>query len=155
MGSRRSFLTQVALAAPVAGLCQAAPGTAACGTTQASVSLTGVWNFRLDSHPTFQEVTVPHTWQIAADSAAFYGAGWYERVFDVPQEWDGAVVRMEFEAVFHSATVWINDRPAGQHLRKGYNAFPCASASTTVSMNTCSRAAIRAIGRTMAESTGP
>jgi beta-glucuronidase len=49
--------------------------------------------------------------------------GWYERVFDVPKEWSGSAVRVEFEAVFHSATVWVNGRPAGEHLRKGYTAF--------------------------------
>lgn len=40
-----------------------------------------------------------------------------------PQEWAHKVVRIEFEAVFHSATVWINGKPAGEHLRKGYTAF--------------------------------
>jgi beta-glucuronidase len=49
--------------------------------------------------------------------------GWYERVFDVPKEWSGSAVRVEFEAVFHSATVWVNGRPADEHLRKGYTAF--------------------------------
>jgi beta-galactosidase len=49
--------------------------------------------------------------------------GWYERVFDVPKGWSGSAVRVEFEAVFHSATVWVNGRPAGEHLRKGYTAF--------------------------------
>jgi beta-glucuronidase len=38
-------------------------------------------------------------------------------------EWRGQVVRVEFEAVFHSATVWVNGRRVGEHLRKGYTAF--------------------------------
>jgi beta-glucuronidase len=32
-------------------------------------------------------------------------------------------VRVEFEAVFHSAKVWVNGQPAGEHARKGYTAF--------------------------------
>ncbi len=32
-------------------------------------------------------------------------------------------MRLEFEAVFHSAKVWVNGAPAGEHLRKGYTAF--------------------------------
>ncbi len=32
-------------------------------------------------------------------------------------------MRVEFEAVFHTATVWINGKLAGEHLRKGYTAF--------------------------------
>src|SRR5690606_1178604 len=31
--------------------------------------------------------------------------------------------RIEFEAVFHSARIWLNGRYAGEHLRKGYTAF--------------------------------
>jgi beta-glucuronidase len=30
---------------------------------------------------------------------------------------------VEFEAVFHSATVWVNGELAGEHARKGYTAF--------------------------------
>jgi beta-glucuronidase len=32
-------------------------------------------------------------------------------------------VRVEFQAVFHSARVWVNGHPVGEHLRKGYTAF--------------------------------
>ena len=38
-------------------------------------------------------------------------------------EWQGSCVRVEFQAVFHSARVWVNGRPVGEHLRKGYTAF--------------------------------
>jgi len=32
-------------------------------------------------------------------------------------------VRVQFEAVFHTATVWVNGRLVGEHARKGYTAF--------------------------------
>src|ERR1035438_2122599 len=123
MPSRRAFLNRLALAVPAAGLSQAASAASAGCAVNERVTLDGLWDFRLDTEPKWKTVTVPHTWQTAAESAGFYGVGWYERVFDVPKEWSASVVRMEFEAVFHSATVWVNGRPAGEHLRKGYTAF--------------------------------
>ena len=123
MSSRRAFLNRLALAVPAAGLSQAASAASAGCAVNERVTLDGLWDFRLDTETKWKTVTVPHTWQTAAESAGFYGVGWYERVFDVPKEWSGSAVRMEFEAVFHSATVWVNGRPAGEHLRKGYTAF--------------------------------
>jgi len=116
MPSRRAFLNRLALAVPAAGLSHAAPARSGSCAVNERVSLDGLWNFRLDPETAWRPVTVPHFWQSA-------GMGWYERVFDVPKEWSGSAVRVEFEAVFHSATVWVNGRPAGEHLRRGYTAF--------------------------------
>ena len=55
--------------------------------------------------------------------AEYYGAAWYRRTFDVPPEWRAFAVRVEFEAVFHTATVWINCQMAGEHRGKGYTVF--------------------------------
>jgi len=102
------------------------------------VSLDGVWLFRLDpgkkgeaagwhkSGPAsdgWTEVRVPHTWQVMPEHADYLGYAWYRREFDVPAEWQGAVVRVEFEAVYHTAHIWVNGRPAGEHVGKGYTAF--------------------------------
>jgi beta-glucuronidase len=99
--------------------------------------LSGIWQFRLDpsrigeadawykaiSTVGWSNVVVPHTWQIAAGSTEFFGVGWYRRVFHVPVDWKDRTVHIEFEAVYHSAHVWINGHEAGKHLRKGYTAF--------------------------------
>ena len=53
----------------------------------------------------------------------YRGVAWYWRRFDAPERWAGSVVRIEFEAVYHTATVWVNGRHAGEHARKGYTAF--------------------------------
>jgi beta-galactosidase len=102
------------------------------------VPLNGLWQFRIDpdkvgqtnawSKPAhtsdgWQTVTVPHTWQIAQDWAEYFGTAWYRRTFEVSEEWSDRNVRIEFEAVFHSASVWVNGSEAGKHLRKGYTAF--------------------------------
>jgi beta-glucuronidase len=55
--------------------------------------------------------------------AEYYGTAWYRRIFDVPAGWRTSAVRVEFEAVFHTATVWINGQMAGEHRGKGYTAF--------------------------------
>jgi beta-galactosidase len=48
---------------------------------------------------------------------------WYRREFDAATAWRDSTIRVEFEAIFHSATVWVNGQFAGEHARKGYTAF--------------------------------
>ena len=76
----------------------------------------------LDSGP-WAKVTVPHTWQTSEESANFHGTAYYRTYFQAPAEWAERTVRIEFEAVTHSATVWVNQKQVGEHLRKGYTAF--------------------------------
>lgn len=102
------------------------------------VSLNGEWRFRVASgaetveeglhaasRPTaaWNTARVPHTWQVDPEHAGHYGFAWYTREFDVPAAWKEACIRVEFEAVFHSAWVWVNGKEAGRHLGKGYTAF--------------------------------
>ena len=114
-----------------------APGKVSSSQTLKE-SLDGTWLFRLDPHAEgesqgwyaaaaplqgWHEVTVPHTWQISSDTTEYAGVAWYRRSVMVPAFWAGKAVRIEFEAVYHSAVVWLNGRQIGQHLRKGYTAF--------------------------------
>ena len=140
--SRRRFVSEVALA----GAAAIAPRAAAAATSpqpgparpDERVPLDGAWEFRLDggnlgerdrwhmpdvARDGWTSVTVPHTWQVEPASAEHYGAAWYRRRIAAPPEWQGACVRVEFQAVFHSARVWVNGRPVGEHLRKGYTGF--------------------------------
>ena len=140
--TRRRFVAEVA----AAGAAVLAPRTPAAAAAPRSVvarpderiPLDGTWEFRLDAEKTgdrdrwhladaapagWAPVTVPHTWQIEPSSAEYYGVAWYRRRFAAPPGWQGSCVRMEFQAVFHSARVWVNGHPVGEHLRKGYTAF--------------------------------
>lgn len=146
MDSRRKFLKIASSLAAGASLGALIAGDAygAVETSRRSVvatrrvSLDGAWQFRLDpsrsgqanhwQNPSdqaadWEEVTVPHTWQVAQDSADYFGTAWYRRKLEIPATLDGQTLRVEFEAVFHSATVWINGVEVGKHLRKGYTAF--------------------------------
>ncbi|HWR14103.1 MAG TPA: glycoside hydrolase family 2 TIM barrel-domain containing protein [Terriglobales bacterium] len=144
MNSRREFLAGFSgmlavTSLPVAALATTDFGIAeASGTCTERIDLNGTWRFQLDPDSSgvtrklqesdadtsaWNSVMVPHTWQINQDSADYYGNAWYRREFEASPEWAGKIVRIEFEAVFHSATVWVNGRKAGEHLRKGYTAF--------------------------------
>jgi beta-glucuronidase len=145
MSSRRKFITGSAGA--IAGALAASKSWASetggqpCITEVAS--LCGAWRFRTDpddrgvksdwysataSGEDWRTVIVPHTWQVETPLTAYRGIAWYCRTFDLPRmaavnSRQEHTVRVEFEAVFHSATVWVNGKLAGEHLRKGYTAF--------------------------------
>lgn len=108
------------------------------GKLQLELPLNGNWGFTQDpgnkgenekwfTSPEkagkWQQVEVPHTWQTDPEHAEYFGTAWYKKEFYVPAEWKNKTIRAEFEAVYHSARVWVNGRPAGEHLLKGYTAF--------------------------------
>ncbi len=144
MSSRRKFLTGSAVA--VAGALATSTSWAAETTGQPCVttiaSLCGEWLFRADPDDRgtksewygvvpregWRSITVPHTWQVETPLTDYRGVAWYWRPFELPATYVPArrqdcAVRVEFEAVFHTATVWVNGRLAGEHARKGYSAF--------------------------------
>ena len=101
-------------------------------------SLDGEWLFRTDPEDAglrntwfsansapkdWTTVTVPHTWQVQPPFVEYRGVAWYQRNVDVPENWIGSAIRIEFAAVFHTASVWVNGQLAGEHARKGYTAF--------------------------------
>lgn len=140
--TRRQFLgktvtaTAALAATPVVGLASDPPPVSQPTTT--IVSLCGTWKFQVDaarvgtfglgqalepSTGAWLEVDVPHTWQVDGIHTDYRGVAWYRREFDAPPAWRNAAVRIEFEAVFHTATVWVNGQKTGEHVRKGYTAF--------------------------------
>ena len=176
MRSRREFLAQasgVALAStlPQVGSPLGRETGGACFNHE--VSLEGEWWFRTDpagsgetcgwyqpqlATADWVRVAVPHTWQIMPGTEEYYGTAWYRRTFETRPE------RIEFEAVFHSATVWVNGKPAGQHIGKdiphsrstsrrfctGKRPTRSPSRSTTPLAIPCFLGTSRATGHTMA-----
>jgi Glycosyl hydrolases family 2, TIM barrel domain/Glycosyl hydrolases family 2, sugar binding domain/Glycosyl hydrolases family 2 len=145
--TRRNFIKGTAQAAAGAaalgpscgpGAADRAQGEALEPGRQLVVPLDGTWLFRTDpdkrgealgwpepaaSKDGWDEVPVPSTWQVSEKTAEYMGAAWYRREFEVPAEWKGRVVRVEFEAVFHTASIFVNGRKAGEHVGKGTTAF--------------------------------
>jgi beta-glucuronidase len=140
--SRRRFFrtsAQLGLAAAVPALPALASSVdATFERRDERISLDGAWQFRIDPDQAgdaggwhrsdaaaggWSDVTVPHTWQVTPGSTDYYGVAWYRRRFDAPAAWASCAVRIDFLAVFHTATVWVNGRAVGQHAGKGYTAF--------------------------------
>lgn len=100
-----------------------------------SIPLRDGWNFRLDpsgvaepdamfDHAAeWEPVQVPHTWQSLGRTPEYVGIAWYRIRFETPAAWTSQHVRIEFEAVNHTANVFLNGRSIGQHVGKGYTAF--------------------------------
>ena len=77
----------------------------------------------LDQAPEWSPVPVPHTWQSLGRSPEQIGVGWYRLRFEAPASWASRHVRIEFEAVNHTAHVFLNGSAVGEHAGKGYTAF--------------------------------
>lgn len=105
---------------------------------QLIIPINGKWNFCLDPKNRglkeqwfieddksieWEQVEVPHTWQIEPQHSDYFGVAWYKKEFYVPSQWKDKTIRVEFEAIYHSARVWLNGKPVGEHLLKGYTAF--------------------------------
>jgi Glycosyl hydrolases family 2, sugar binding domain/Glycosyl hydrolases family 2, TIM barrel domain/Glycosyl hydrolases family 2 len=104
---------------------------------RASLSMDGLWRFAIDtahegiSRRWFAElparavrsVEVPHTWNVEPGLEEVTGPGWYEREVTIPADWKGRTVRIQFDAVYHSAEVWVNGQKAGEHRGSGYVRF--------------------------------
>jgi beta-glucuronidase len=85
--------------------------------------ITGKWFAAPDKVTAWKQVQVPHTWQVDPEHVEYFGSAWYRKDFYAPSDWKTKTVRAEFEAVYHSARVWLNGQPVGEHLLKGYTAF--------------------------------
>jgi beta-glucuronidase len=100
------------------------------------VSLDGTWRFGLDPTRTgesdrwfapdldesrWDRVEVPHCWPVDP-RYAYTGTAWYRRTFDAPADLGGRHARLEFDAVFARARVWVNGQLVGSH-EGGYTPF--------------------------------
>ncbi|MGO8787449.1 MAG: glycoside hydrolase family 2 protein [Terriglobia bacterium] len=90
------------------------------------------WQFRDASKPDYDDsewstVFLPHSWDQTAHlpwvvQNHWRGIGWYRKRFEVPALSAGQRVFLEFEGASQVAKVWVNGRPAGEHVG-GYTGF--------------------------------
>lgn len=129
----------------VLGLCLLA-GTARGAEPRLHQSFDFDWKFSLSAPegaeaPGFddgawQDVQLPHDWSMTlpylspqeggSGAMGFMqgGLGWYRKTFTVPAAWRGRRISLEFDGVYHRATVFVNGREAVFHPY-GYTAFAC------------------------------
>jgi beta-galactosidase/beta-glucuronidase len=92
------------------------------------------WKFRLGDHPgaqaigypdeQWENIGLPHSFSIPyfASPQFYVGYGWYRKHFDLPAEWAGKQLFLEFEGAFQDAEVFVNGRRLGEH-KGGYTGF--------------------------------
>ncbi len=99
-----------------------------------NINLNREWKFLLGDRPGaeavahdvagWSDVHLPHSFSLPYFMApGFYtGHGWYRKTLDVPAEWAGKRVAIEFEAAFQEAEIYVNGALVGRH-RGGYVGF--------------------------------
>jgi beta-galactosidase len=102
------------------------------------IALNGEWIFETDStgkginenwpekgvaHNTGIIVQVPHAWNSMHGLEKYWGKAWYEKEIYLSAKLNNKAVRIQFDAVYHDAIIWINGKLAGKHTGSGYNRF--------------------------------
>ena len=94
------------------------------------LDLNGVWSFKIDPYnlgmenqwyktkgaqtQTWDKLEVPCNWDLRNEYAHYVGTAWYQKSFEVPQDWTGKNFLIHFDAVSSAAVVWINGKLAGK-----------------------------------------
>ncbi|MEO2202932.1 glycoside hydrolase family 2 TIM barrel-domain containing protein [Paenibacillus pabuli] len=110
-----------------------------------SIPLEESWIFQADTEnegvkqkwheegpPLGENIKIPHTWNVQNGLQEFRGTGWYSCVFFAPAEWEGKLLRLQFDAVYRDAVVWVNGQKVGEHINSGYTSFVLEISSTVV-----------------------
>jgi beta-galactosidase len=86
------------------------------------------WLFRKAGEPGWREVKLPHDWSIEGpfdvtqNKWSGYlpkGIGFYRKTLNIPAEWQGKRICIEFEGIFRNSTLYVNGKEAGYH-ESGY-----------------------------------
>ncbi|MGO4546944.1 glycoside hydrolase family 2 protein [Paenibacillus sp. 2TAB23] len=105
-------------------------------STRTTTALTEQWKFQADPAglgmeecwfesglPDGRAVQIPHTWNIEQGLEEYRGLAWYSRDLHISEEWIGKTIRLQFDAVYRDAVIWVNGKQAGSHGGSGYTAF--------------------------------
>lgn len=60
-----------------------------------------------------RKINVPSAWELVEKD--YEGIAFYRREFEVPADWSGRIIRLQFGAVNYFSEVWLNDAVVGQH----------------------------------------
>ena len=98
------------------------------GKWQFAVDSTGVGeanNWKLNGLPNSDSrtVIVPHTCNVMEGLEGYSGTAWYQRDFEIAKWQMKKLVRLQFDAVYHDAIIYINGQKAGFHIGSGYTRF--------------------------------
>lgn len=102
-------------------------------TDAQTMSLNGKWNFKASNslsdesilqsnYSAWDQMKVPGNWDIHEKYSTYVGKGYYQKDFTVSKKWQGKQIRIQFEAVYETAKVWVNGKLMGEHVG-GYLPF--------------------------------
>ena len=72
----------------------------------------------------WDDISLPHSFSTPYFGMGqwYVGYGWYRKYFNVPANWKGKHLFIEFEGAFRDAEVFVNGKPVGHH-QSGYTGF--------------------------------
>ncbi|MBQ9531288.1 MAG: hypothetical protein IJR70_04370 [Eubacterium sp.] len=79
------------------------------------------WNFTLGDYKA--KVTVPHTWNVDDEVMTHRGKATYETSVFIEEEYKDKCIFLQFNAVYHSAKIYINNSYVKEHSRSGFTPF--------------------------------
>ena len=92
------------------------------------------WKFQLGDHPgaeavafddaKWDDIGLPHSFSMPyfASPKFYTGYGWYRKHFDVPANWSGKRLFLEFDGAFQDAEIFVNGQRLVEH-KGGYTGF--------------------------------
>ena len=89
------------------------------------LDLSGIWSFRLSQDQAWQNIAVPASYNDQSPNPEFRnhaGLAWYRTRFTIPALLKGQRIFLRFDAVTHSARIFINGQEAAAH-RGGFLPF--------------------------------
>ena len=89
------------------------------------LDLSGIWSFRLSQDQAWQNIAVPASYNDQSPDPEFRnhaGLAWYRTRFTIPTLLKGQRIFLRFDAVTHSARIFINGQEAAAH-RGGFLPF--------------------------------
>jgi len=89
------------------------------------MTLNGLWDFSFEEETFDMQINVPFAYESKLsgfEKRKFYDTVWYRRYFEIPAEWQGKRVMINFGAVDYECKVWINGKMATSH-RGGQTSF--------------------------------
>lgn len=104
--------------------------------TRFIVGLKEAWQFQTDADrsgisqqwcsiglPEARSVQIPHTWNVDQGLEEYRGLAWYSYDLEISEAWQGKLLRLQFDAIYRDADVWLNGQKVGAHYHSGYTAF--------------------------------
>lgn len=103
-------------------------------TIRKNININREWKFKLGDYSgaeasafddsNWENIGIPHSFSMPYyQSAQFYkGYGWYRKHIDIPAEWIGKRVSLDFEGAYRTAEIFVNGIAVGNH-NFGYTGF--------------------------------